>query len=129
MNKFAILFGALIISAYGGLSATANDGAASGSSKTAAHPGTVSGVISDSRCKFDHDTGNKSGKKNDPANCTRKCVSEGNNLVLADKKGNTIYTFSNSKLAEEFAGKSVTVTGQIDPQTKVIKIQKIKAQQ
>jgi hypothetical protein len=128
MNKHAILFGALIISACGGLGATAHDETAKGSSKTAAHLGTVNGVISDSRCTFDHNTGNKDGHKTDAVLCTKKCVSEGRKLVLADKKNNIVYTISNSKLAEEFAGKSVAVTGQIDPQTKVIEIKQIKAQ-
>src|SRR5277367_104286 len=111
MSKYAILFGVLIVGACGALSANAKDEVAHGSSKTAVHLGTVSGVISDSRCTFDHNAGNKAGHKTDATLCTKKCVSEGRSLVLADKKNNTVYTFKNSKLAEEFAGKSVAVTG------------------
>lgn len=92
------------------------------------YEGTVHGVISDSMCKFDHTAMIKAGHGKDAASCTKKCVGEGNKLVLADKKDNIVYTFSNSKKAEPFAGKSVAVSGHIDPQTKVIHIHEIKSE-
>lgn len=91
------------------------------------HSGTVHGVISDSMCKFDHKGMIKGGHGKDAASCTQKCVSEGAKLVLADKKENTVYTFSNSKMAKAFIGKTVDITGHIDPSTKVVHIHTIKA--
>jgi hypothetical protein len=101
---------------------------ASNSTQKGVYQGTINGVISDSMCKFDHSAMIKSGYGKDAASCTNKCVSKGSKLVLADKKDNNVYTFSNSKQAKAFAGKSVAVTGHIDPQTKVIHIHSIKAE-
>lgn len=92
------------------------------------HAGTVPGVISDSMCKFDHLAMIKSGSGKNAASCTKNCVAKGAKLVLANKKENKIYTFSNSKMAKAYAGKIVDVTGHIDPQTKVIHIHSIKAE-
>lgn len=92
------------------------------------YAGTVHGIISDSMCKFDHSAMIKSGHGTDAKTCTEKCVKEGNKLVLADKKNNTVYTFVNSKLAKSYAGKQVAITGHIDPDTKVIHIHNVKAE-
>jgi hypothetical protein len=128
MNKYSILFGALIVAASTGTSAVNAHDEGKGTAPKSVYVGTVTGVISDSMCKFDHTAMIKSGHGKDAASCTKKCVSDGNKLVLADKKDNTVYSFSNSKLAKAMAGKSVSVTGHIDPETKVIHIHSIKAQ-
>lgn len=101
---------------------------ASNASQKGVYQGTVHGVISDSMCKFDHSAMIKSGHGKDAASCAKKCISEGSKIVLADKKDNAVYTFSNSKQAKAMVGKSVAVTGHIDPQTKVIHIHSIKAE-
>lgn len=125
MNKYAILIGGLIFSTCSVSNAGAHNEAAKASSGV--HLGTVNGVISDSMCKGDHTAMIKGGHGTDAASCTNKCVKEGNKPVLVDKKDKIVYTFSNGKLARPFAGKSVSVTGHIDSDTKVIHIHQIKA--
>src|SRR5579871_6363016 len=107
MNKYSILFGALIIGTCVGTSAVNAHDEGKGTASKGVYQGTINGVISDSMCKFDHTAMIKSGHGKDAASCTKKCVSDGNKLVLADKKNDTVYTFSNSKMAKAMAGKSV----------------------
>jgi hypothetical protein len=96
--------------------------------KQAVRAGTVSGVISDSMCKSDHSAMIKSGHGKDDASCTRACWKEGNKAVLVDKKNNVVYSLTNGKSVNKYAGKAVTVTGHIDDDTKVIHVHSVKAQ-
>jgi hypothetical protein len=58
------------------------------------------------------------------AECTRACVmAHGASYVLAS--GKTIYTLSDQRLPERFAGARVTVTGTVDAKTKLIRVASI----
>ena len=84
-----------------------------------AYSGTISGVISDSMCGNNHAGMGELGK--DPVTCTRKCVEQGAKYVLVDETGN-IFSLSNQGKVSSFAGKTVSVTGHIDPATKAIHV-------
>ncbi len=129
LDKCKRIYGALIIAGLAGVTsaAFAHDGTES-TPKKGLYEGTVHGVISDSMCKFDHAGMIKGGYGKDAAGCIMKCVSQGYKLVVADEKNNVVYEFRNPQKAEPFAGKSVAISGHIDPQTKVIHIHDIKAE-
>ncbi len=92
----------------------------------AAAPGQqkFTGVVTDSMC----DDGDHSHMKMGPtdAECTKACVEiHGATYVLYD--GKQVYTLSNQKTPEKFAGKRVTVTGTLDAKTKTIQVDSIAA--
>lgn len=129
--KKSVLFPALLASVYlVSLSAFAHDEGQhpQENKKAAIRSGTVTGVISDSMCKFDHSAMIKAGHGTNAVTCTQKCVEEGNKLVLCDAKSKIVYNLSNATKVKKFAGKSVSITGHIDDQTKVIHVHSIKAQ-
>ncbi len=95
---------------------------------TSVRSGTVSGVISDTMCKGDHSAMIKSGHGKDSASCTKACWKSGNKAVLVDKKNSVVYSFSNPKSVDKYAGKTVSVTGHIDDQSKVIHVHSVKVQ-
>ena len=77
------------------------------------------GVITDSMCE----TGDHSHMRMGPtdAECTVACINEhGASYVLYD--GKSVYTLSDQKAPEKFAGKRVTVTGMVDAKTKTIQV-------
>lgn len=90
----------------------------------AAPPGkqTFTGAITDSMCaKADH-----SQMQMGPtdAECTIACVSvHGASYVLYD--GKDVYTLSDQRTPEKFAGKRVSVTGTLDAKTKTIQVDSI----
>jgi hypothetical protein len=58
------------------------------------------------------------------AECTTACIAaHGAEYVLAD--GKQVYTLSDQKTPEKFAGKRVQVTGTLDVKTKAITVQSI----
>jgi hypothetical protein len=60
------------------------------------------------------------------AECTKACVSiHGASYVLYD--GKEVYTLSDQRTPEKFAGKKVTVTGTLDAKTKTIQVDSITA--
>ena len=60
------------------------------------------------------------------AECTIACIREHDaTFVLYD--GKNIYTLSDQKSPQKFAGKKVTVTGTLDPETKTIQVETIAA--
>jgi Protein of unknown function (DUF5818) len=92
----------------------------------AAAPGKQSftGTITDSMC----DNGDHSHMRMGPtdAECTTACVSvHGATYVLYD--GKDVYTLSDQRTPEKFAGKKVTVTGTLDAKTKTIRVDSITA--
>ena len=92
----------------------------------AAPPGKqiFTGVITDSMCS----DGNHSQMKMGPtdAECTKACVDiHGATYVLYD--GKVIYTLSDQKTPEKFAGKRVTVAGTLDAKTKTIQVDSMAA--
>jgi hypothetical protein len=85
---------------------------------------TFTGVVTDSMCS----NGNHSNMRMGPtdAECTKACVSiHGASYVLYD--GKNIYTLSDQKAPEKFAGKKVAVTGTLDAKTKTIQVDSITA--
>jgi hypothetical protein len=60
------------------------------------------------------------------AECTTACVAaHGAEYVLAD--GPNVYTLSDQKTPEKFAGQRVRITGTLDSKTKKIQVQSISA--
>lgn len=85
---------------------------------------TFTGVITDSMCP----TGDHSGMRMGPtdAECTIACVMEhGAEFVLYD--GKSVYTLSDQKTPEKFAGQRVKVSGTLDLKTKTIRVDSIAA--
>ena len=69
---------------------------------------TVTGVITDEMCGKDHAMMNvKPDSK-----CVTECVKMGSKYALLS--GSMVYTLSDLKTPEKFAGKKVTVTGTVD---------------
>ena len=85
---------------------------------------TFTGIITDDMCaKADH-----SHMRMGPtdAECTTACVlAHGASYVLYD--GKDIYTLSDQKTPEEFAGQKVSVTGTLDVTTRTIQVDSIAA--
>ena len=75
------------------------------------------GVITDSMCSSADHKGMRMGPTD--AECTVACVlAHGALYVLYD--GKEVYTLSDQKTPEKFAGKKVAVTGTLDAKTKTI---------
>jgi hypothetical protein len=86
---------------------------------TAAAPKTFTGVITDDMCGKDHAMMNV---KPD-AKCVAECVKSGSKYALLD--GGNIYSLSDQKAPEKFAGQKVKVTGTLNGKT--IQVQTITA--
>jgi type 1 fimbria pilin len=85
---------------------------------------TVTGVVTDSMCP----TGDHSHMQMGPTDgeCTIACVMEhGAEFVVYD--GKDVYTLSDQKAPEQFAGKRVTVVGTLDAKAKKIQVESIAA--
>src|SRR6266404_1004592 len=79
-------------------------------------PKTLTGTIGDDMCKGDH----AAMQGTDPEKCTRDCVkSMGARFALW--VGNDIYILSDQKAAAKFAGKKVTVSGDVTGQNIAVK--------
>lgn len=91
------------------------------------YSGTIKGTVSDSMCQFDHSGMIKSGHGTNAVSCTKKCLAEGNRLVLCDPKTKIVYNLTNSGKVKNFAGKSVSISGHIDTDTKAIHVGSVKA--
>ncbi|MCU1336170.1 MAG: hypothetical protein JWO19_1751 [Bryobacterales bacterium] len=82
------------------------------------------GAITDSMCATADHSRMRMGPTD--AECTVACVlAHGATYVLYD--GKNVYTLSDQKSPEKFAGKKVTVTGTLDPRTKTIQVDSIAA--
>jgi hypothetical protein len=85
---------------------------------------TFTGVITDSMCEKANHSQMQMGPTD--GECTIACVLEHDaSYVLYD--GKEVYTLSDQKTPEKFAGKKVTVTGALDAKTKTIKVDSITA--
>ena|SRR3984893_16856524 len=77
------------------------------------------GVITDSMCATADHSRMRMGPTD--AECTIACVlAHGATYVLYD--GKEVYTLSDQKTPEKFAGKKVTVSGTLDAKTKTIQV-------
>ena len=84
----------------------------------------LTGVITDSMCA----TADHSRMRMGPTDgeCTTACVAEhGATYVLFD--GKEVYTLSDQRTPEKFAGKKVTVTGTVDAKARTIQVDSITA--
>ena len=83
---------------------------------------TFTGIVTDSMCA----TGDHSRMQMGPtdADCTKACISaHGALYVLYD--GKAVYTLSDQKTPERFAGQRVRVVGTLDAKTKTIQVESI----
>jgi hypothetical protein len=91
---------------------------------TAQSAQTFTGVISDDMCELGDHSRMRMGAND--AECTRACVAaHGAAYVLVD--GKNIYTLSDEKLPETFAGQRVRVVGTLNAKTKLIQVDSISA--
>ena len=85
---------------------------------------TVVGTITDDMCATAGHAVMRMGPTD--AECTKACVySHGAAYVLLD--GKKIYTLSDQKSPEKFAGQKVKVVGTLDAKTKAIRVESIAA--
>jgi len=78
------------------------------------------GVITDSMCATADHSRMRMGPTD--AECTIACVlAHGATYVLYD--GNEVYTLSDQKTPEKFAGKKVTISGILDAKSKTIRVE------
>jgi hypothetical protein len=57
------------------------------------------------------------------AKCVRECVKEGSKYALL--VGNNVYTLSDQKTPDKYAGAKVKVTGTLDAKTGILAVEKI----
>ena len=82
------------------------------------------GTITDDMCAKDGHETMRMGPND--AECTKACITaHGAEYVLAD--GKNVYTLSDQKAPEKFAGQRVRVTGTLDAKTKKIQVQSMTA--
>jgi hypothetical protein len=82
------------------------------------------GTISDSMCPLADHSRMRMGPTD--AECTNACInSHGATYILYD--GKEVYTLSDQKMPEKFAGKKVTVVGTLNAKTKTITVESIAA--
>ncbi len=85
---------------------------------------TFSGTITDDECSRADHTRMRMGPTD--AECTRACISaHGAAYILYD--GKEVYTLSDQRTPEKFAGQKVTVVGTLDARTKTIQVDSITA--
>jgi hypothetical protein len=85
---------------------------------------TFTGVVTDSMCTRGDHSQMRMGPTD--AECTKACVmAHGAAYVLYD--GKEVYTLSDQKLPEKFAGQKVRVAGTLDARTKTIRVDSITA--
>jgi hypothetical protein len=84
---------------------------------------TFTGTITDSMCANADHSHMRMGPTD--AECTTACVSEHDaTYVLFD--GKEVYTLSDQRTAEKFAGRKVTVVGRLEAKTKTITVDSIR---
>src|SRR5262245_20055352 len=80
------------------------------------------GTITDNMCAKEGHAAMRMGPTD--AECTKACVAaHGAEYVLAD--GTNVYSLSDQKTPEKFAGQRVQVTGTLDGKTRTIQVQSI----
>jgi len=96
-----------------------------GAALFAAGKQTFTGTITDDLCA--HEGGHsKMGMGPTDAECARACIdAHGARYVLYD--GKNVYTLSDQRKPEPFAGQRVRVTGTLDAKTKTINVDSIAA--
>jgi hypothetical protein len=80
---------------------------------------TYTGVITDTMCGADH----KQMGVTPESKCVRECVKAGSKYALL--VGKDVYTLSDQQTPGKYAGEKVKVTGQLNPNTKILAVDKI----
>src|SRR5690242_3444279 len=90
---------------------------------------TYTGEIMDNQCAKvgSHEAMMKKAGLTSKADCAKACVKMGGKYVLYHAATKTIYELDDQSKLEEFAGKDVKVTGELDKATKTIHVTGIKA--
>ncbi len=81
---------------------------------------TFTGIITDSMCGKDH----AMMKVSPDSKCVLECVKHGSKYALFD--GKTAYVLSDQKAPEQFAGKTVKITGTLYQKTQILRVDSIK---
>jgi hypothetical protein len=92
-----------------------------GALMASAAPQTFIGVITDTMCGKDH----AMMKVSPDSKCVVDCVKHDKNNKYALFDGKNVYVLSDQKTPEQFAGKTVTVTGTLYETTKILKVDSI----
>lgn len=85
---------------------------------------TFTGVISDDQCAGAGHARMRMGPTD--AECTRACVMLHDAMYVLED-GDTVYSLSDQKRPEPFAGRKVTVTGTLDARNRTIRVESIAA--
>jgi hypothetical protein len=84
---------------------------------------TFTGVITDTMCGKDH----SKMKITPDSKCVVECVKHGSKYALFD--GTNVYVLSDQKTPEQFAGQRVKITGTLNKETNILKVDSIAADQ
>ena len=84
---------------------------------------TFTGVITDTMCGKDH----AMMKVAPDSKCVVECVKGDKKTKYALFDGKNVYVLSDQKTPQQFAGKTVTVTGTLFEKTKILKVDSIVA--
>jgi hypothetical protein len=92
-----------------------------------AAPKTWTGKITDSMCDKDHSMMAEGGKMPDAKECTLACVKAGSKFVFVSK--GKVYALANQDMPElkTYAGGTVRLTGELQPDGKTIKAEQLQA--
>jgi hypothetical protein len=92
-----------------------------------AAPKTWTGKITDSMCDKDHSMMAEGGKMPDAKECTLACVKGGSKFVFVSK--GKVYALANQDMPElkTYAGGTVRLTGELQPDGKTIKAEQLQA--
>jgi hypothetical protein len=82
---------------------------------------TFTGVVTDSMCGRNH----AMMKVTPDSKCVTECVKAGTKYALFD--GKNVYTLSDQKTPEQFAGQKVRISGTLYEKTKILKVDSISA--
>lgn len=88
---------------------------------------TWKGKITDSMCEKDHSMMATGNEKPNPKECTLACVKGGSKFVFVSK--GKVYQIANQDLGDlkTYAGSNVSLTGELQPDGKTIKADKLQA--
>jgi hypothetical protein len=90
---------------------------------------TFDGEIMDKQCAQmrSHDNMMKAQGATNAADCTQKCVKNGDSYALFDSTKGTVYPIEDGKKVEQFAGQRVHVTGSYEEGADVLKVKTVSA--
>ncbi|MCL5745768.1 MAG: cytidylate kinase-like family protein [Acidobacteria bacterium] len=83
---------------------------------------SLTGVITDTRCAGHHHVSIDSDKPR----CVRECVKVQNHVRYALFDGTQVYALKDQGVADQFAARTVMITGRLDPKTNLLDVRSIK---